>query len=286
MIFCTNTNVTDTVPLKPKGCNGHRHVCITRTVFIAVYSAAAAAAVFTVMIVSKNETQSLPTHHILVPISSSTQLKPFPEPALTPLTKPAQKSIKCFDSNEELYETVREYMVDVTGVIEIYGDISDWCVDAVTSFKDLFFDDRSETNPSLFEKFDEDISKWNTSNVVYMQNMFNGASSFDQDISQWDTSKVTNMSYMFHDASTFNQFISQWDVRQVTDISSMFVNAVSYDQDLCQWRSMLPWNANVDNSYTSNANYTVFEGSSCQYWSNPIQNNLEWIGPFCFKCTT
>jgi len=43
--------------------------------------------------------------------------------------------------------------------------------------------------------FNQDISHWNTSNVLHMANMFEGATSFNQDISGWDTSKVVPDDY-------------------------------------------------------------------------------------------
>jgi surface protein len=45
-----------------------------------------------------------------------------------------------------------------------------------------------------------DISNWNISNVIYMNDMFSGCNSlsFLPDISKWNTDKVTNMSYIFN----------------------------------------------------------------------------------------
>jgi surface protein len=46
-------------------------------------------------------------------------------------------------------------------------------------------------------------------------------SSFNDDISRWDVSNVTNMSYMFYD-SKFNGDISDWDVFNVTNMRYTF----------------------------------------------------------------
>ena len=37
--------------------------------------------------------------------------------------------------------------------------------------------------------FNQDIGKWNTSNVTDMRGMFCWAKNFNQDIGKWDTSK-------------------------------------------------------------------------------------------------
>ena len=47
------------------------------------------------------------------------------------------------------------------------------------------------------QSFNDDISRWDTSNVTSMRSMFRAAHSFNGDLSRWDTSLVTSMSYMF-----------------------------------------------------------------------------------------
>ena len=73
--------------------------------------------------------------------------------------------------------------------------------------------------------FNYDISKWDVSNVIDMDNMFRENSSFNQDISNWDVSNVTIMRGMFFEASSFNQYIGNWDVSNVNDMSRMFVGS-------------------------------------------------------------
>ena len=51
--------------------------------------------------------------------------------------------------------------------------------------------------------FNEDISRWDVSNVTDMSAMFMGASKFNQDISKWDVSNVTWMKNMFYGVSEF-----------------------------------------------------------------------------------
>ena len=83
--------------------------------------------------------------------------------------------------------------------------------------------------------FNQDISGWNTNKVTDMYNMFENATAFNSDLSLWDTSNVINMSYMFRNAIAFNSDISNWDVSSVTDMNSMFYNATSFNQNLSQW---------------------------------------------------
>ncbi len=58
------------------------------------------------------------------------------------------------------------------------------------------------------KKFNSDtnfgISRWDTSNVTDMNNMFYYANLFNSDISKWDTSQVTDMSWMFCRTGKFN----------------------------------------------------------------------------------
>ncbi|KAG7357665.1 fibronectin domain containing protein [Nitzschia inconspicua] len=51
-----------------------------------------------------------------------------------------------------------------------------------------------------------------------MYQMFKNAIAFNQDIGRWEVSNVTDMSAMFQYAQTFNQDIGHWDVSNVTDM--------------------------------------------------------------------
>ncbi|WP_434336168.1 BspA family leucine-rich repeat surface protein [Mycoplasma capricolum] len=45
------------------------------------------------------------------------------------------------------------------------------------------------------EKFNQDISNWNMSNVEYIRSMFDGTTSFNQNISNWELKKIKNYYY-------------------------------------------------------------------------------------------
>ena len=55
--------------------------------------------------------------------------------------------------------------------------------------------------------FNQDISKWDVSNVINMVGIFRGAQAFNnggQDLNDWDTSNVTSIEYAFNGAKVFN----------------------------------------------------------------------------------
>ena len=83
----------------------------------------------------------------------------------------------------------------------------------------------------LFEDkhhFNDDISKWNVSNVTAMGSMFQRAYVFDQNIGDWDVSSVTILSRMFCDAKIFNQAIGRWQVRYTPHARLVYVYNMLY----------------------------------------------------------
>ena len=55
-----------------------------------------------------------------------------------------------------------------------------------------------------------------------MSFMFCNCKAFNQNISKWDVSNVANMNSMFYRCSKFNQDIFNWDVSNVKDMNSVF----------------------------------------------------------------
>ena len=101
----------------------------------------------------------------------------------------------------------------------------------------LVFNSQITDMSGLFKgkrSFDQDISSWDTSNVVTTKEMFyffdddynttpgSDVGIFNQDISNWDMSNVEDMNGMFTHAIKFNQEIGNWDVSKVKDMSYMF----------------------------------------------------------------
>jgi len=156
--------------------------------------------------------------------------------------------------NFELRDAVKSWLDDSTIAQSKYGHISAWNTSSITSFKRLFCfygakhhfnEDISgwDTSKVIFMdrmfggagSFNQKIGVWNTSQVTDMSNMFNGCFSFNQNLGGWDTSKVKHMNGMFYNASKFNQDISRWDTTKVTDMSYMFADAFAFNQDIGIW---------------------------------------------------
>ena len=79
--------------------------------------------------------------------------------------------------------------------------------------------------------FNQDISSWDMSNVIFTIRMFGGATSFNQDIGNWDLSNAINIGEMFKGATSFNQDIGDWDVSNVTNMEETFKDATSFNND-------------------------------------------------------
>ena len=89
------------------------------------------------------------------------------------------------NAGHNLRHIVLEWVAGRTsGIIEVYGHISDWNVSHITNMKYLFYDTAY---------FDDDISKWQTDSVTTMESMFQSNSAFNSDISAWNTGAVINM---------------------------------------------------------------------------------------------
>jgi len=115
-----------------------------------------------------------------------------------------------------------EYNNDNETATEFNGDISKWNTSKVVNMQDLF----------RRCKFNGDISKWNTSKVTDIAGMF-WRSKFNGDISKWNTSNVVNMNYTFQE-SEFTGNISKWNVSNTRSMTSTF-NGSKFNGDISKW---------------------------------------------------
>ena len=94
--------------------------------------------------------------------------------------------------------------------------------------------------------FNEDISKWDVSNVLEMTSIFNNAFAFNADISEWKVNKVAGCYKMFFMAqnsggasiltSKFNSDLSKWRLSPTcTGMQYLFAAAVSFNSDISSW---------------------------------------------------
>ena len=136
------------------------------------------------------------------------------------------KAINLEELPMQLPSTVQSLRGTLFGAEKFNQDISSWDVSNVTNMESLF---------CIANIFNQDISSWDVSNVTSMAYMFSGAEAFNQDIGDWDVSNVTNMQTMFSGAKAFNQDISGWDVSNVTSMAYMFSDAKAFNQDIGGW---------------------------------------------------
>jgi surface protein len=105
------------------------------------------------------------------------------------------------------------------------------------------------------------ISLWNTSGLIYMQNLFYDREWFNQDLSAWDTTRVIRMDDMFRNAKLFNRNISAWSVDKVQDMSNMFNGAERFSYDISGWNTLV--GANVEDMFKDATAYELrFECTS------------------------
>ena len=106
--------------------------------------------------------------------------------------------------------------------------------------------------------FNPDITRWNTSNVINMEGIFDDARFFNQNISMkevtkndeiiymaWDINKVKNFNYAFNFNIRFNQNISNWQISRNAKIESMFSESNIAAENR-------PANLNINRYYISN----------------------------------
>ncbi len=118
------------------------------------------------------------------------------------------------------------------------------------------------TSTTKGHNFNGNISNWDVSNVVDMEEMFVRAVAFNQDLSSWDVGNVTDMNNMFYHATVFNQNISSWDISSVTTMQNMFRGATAFYQDLSNW--------DVTGINTTN-----------MFLDTPMQDKYEWHPKGC-----
>jgi surface protein len=118
--------------------------------------------------------------------------------------------------------------------------IKNWNTSKVTNISSLFQNQPIFNQPINTQSVTVNgvtYTAWNTSLVTSISSIFGSESlkAFNQDISGWNTANVVNMSYAFRNTVNFNSNISGWNTAKVTDMSSMFYNSNAFNQNLSTW---------------------------------------------------
>ena len=73
-----------------------------------------------------------------------------------------------------------------------------------------------------------DFSNFDTSDVVYMDSMFEGAVSFNQSLNDWDVSSVKGMDCMFKNAIKYTHSMSKWKLHSDCNTESFLKNCIMW----------------------------------------------------------
>lgn len=87
--------------------------------------------------------------------------------------------------------------------------------------------------------FNQDISGWDTRNVITMDNLLNGCKIFNRKIGIWNTSKVGKFSYLFNMCESFNQHLLNWNTSAATTMRSMFGGCKNFNQQVEHFNTAL-----------------------------------------------
>jgi surface protein len=78
--------------------------------------------------------------------------------------------------------------------------------------------------------------------------MFEGCTLFNQDLSSWDTSNVINLNFLLQNCPAFDQDLSSWNISSLTQATNFLINGqlstANYDALLIGWEAG-PHNNNV-----------------------------------------
>merc|ERR1712228_367137 len=95
--------------------------------------------------------------------------------------------------------------------------------------------------------------------------MFYGATSFNQNLDKWDVSQVKDMTYMFYGATSFDHDLDKWDVSSVTNMKMMFYKATSFNQELCWNLSHIEDEGKISDMFTNTKGGKICcDGDDCE----------------------
>ena len=89
-------------------------------------------------------------------------------------------------------------------------------------------------------EFNGDVSRWDVSNVINMESMFQSAYKFNSSLQTWDTSNVENFKQMFMNAKSFNKNINYFNISKGENLSYMLAGATSFNNGSAKGKTNNP----------------------------------------------
>ena len=130
-----------------------------------------------------------------------------------------------------------------------------------------------------------DINKWDISNVINLNGCFSGCSSLKEipDISIWNTYNIINLSSLFYECSSLKEIpdISKWDTRSVKDMSFIFSKCSS----LISLNNISKLNTSnvIDMSYMFYKCSSLKEIPDISKWNTSKVENMSYMFYDCFS---
>ena len=190
-----------------------------------------------------------------------------------------KKKLDKFVDSEDHYEYFPKTKEELIKNIEECLDSKNYnlnCIDTskIIDMSNLF--DSGNYNKSLNNI---DISKWDVSNVKYMQFMFDNCTDFEgKGLENWDVSNVEITKYMFYNCENFNCDLSNWDVSSVTNMERTF-----YGCEIFEGKGLENWNvSNVTNMCNMFQCCENFTGKGLDKWN---VSNVKYTKYMFFECT-
>lgn len=158
--------------------------------------------------------------------------------------------------------------------INLNQDFSKWNVSNAVTFKHMFQDCTNFTGVGL--------ENWKVGKVRDFSLAFSLCSNFNADLSAWDTSSAVNMQEMFQSASAFTGTgIGAWNVENVKNFKWVLANCVNFETDLSGW--------NPKSATTLASAFwgdSLFTGTGLENWDVSNVSNMNYIFTNCisFDC--
>ena len=112
-------------------------------------------------------------------------------------------------------------------------DISKWDVSNVEFMNYMFSEIKNYIKPVINYK---NIENWDVSNVINMSGMFDCCKDFNCDLSNWDVSSLRETEYMFNRCDRFKgNGLENWNMSNVWNASQMFMFCTDLCCDLSKW---------------------------------------------------